>query len=175
MSNTLCRVFAKVTKTSYVYWLMFGKVEKLFLVILSLAAFVVVSAAFLDGSIYRWNTPVLSSSICSALSSLQGHLDVVSEMIPQKLYLVRLSTFFTLLMTWNKLWHGQFFLLVIIIIYYVYPRTDYCCSTLFAYYFYYIFFDTRAEDSHPYSTNSLILSALTRIIFLYELIYSQWW
>ena len=41
-------------------------------------------------------------------------------------------TFFTLLMmTWNKLLHGQFFLLAIIITYYVYPQTDYCRSTLF--------------------------------------------
>ena len=52
-------------------------------------------------------------------------------MMPQEMYVVRLFTFFTLLMTWNKLWHGQFFLLVIIIIYYVYPKTDYCHSTLF--------------------------------------------
>ena len=129
---TLCGVLVKVTKESYVYSLMFGKTEKLILVILSVAAFIVVSAAFLGGSMYRWNTPILSSSICTALSSLLGgHLDVDNEMIPQELYVLRLSTFFTLLMTWNKLRHGQLFLLVIMITYYVYPQTDYCRSALF--------------------------------------------
>ena len=135
LSNTLYRVFAKITKELCVYWLKFGKTEKLILVILALVAFIVVSAVFLGGCIYRWNTPVLFSSICTVLNSLLRHLDVDSEMIPQELYVVRLLTFFTLLMTWNKLWDGQFFLLVIII-YYVYSQTNYChstLSTLFAY------------------------------------------
>ena len=73
-----------------------------------------------------------SCSIFTALSSWLGQLDVDSEMIPQEIYVVRLSTFSNLLMTWNKLRHGQLFLLVIIIIYYVYSQTDYCCSTLCA-------------------------------------------
>ena len=68
LSNTLCGVFAMVTKESYVYWLMLGKTEKLILVILPVEAFIVVSAACLSGNIYRWNTPVLSSSICTALA-----------------------------------------------------------------------------------------------------------
>ena len=50
---TLCGVLVKVAKESYVYSLMFGKTEKLILVILSVAAFIVVSAAFLGGSMYR--------------------------------------------------------------------------------------------------------------------------
>ena len=45
LSNTLWGVFPKVTKESYVYWLIFTKTEKLILVILSLAA-LVVSAVF---------------------------------------------------------------------------------------------------------------------------------
>ena len=56
------------SQESYVYWLMLGKTEKLILVILSVEAFIVVSAACLSGNIYRWNTPVLSSSICTALA-----------------------------------------------------------------------------------------------------------
>ena len=38
--------------------------------------------------------------------------------------------------------------------------------TLFAYSVVYIFFNTSGEDSHPYSTNSLILSVLT-LFFLF--------
>ena len=130
-SNTLCGVSVQGTKESYVYWLIFGKTEKRILVILSLLTFIMVSPAFLDGSIYRWNTPIISSSICNVLSSLLGDTYIDNEMIPQELYVIRFSAFFTVLMTWNKLLHGQFFLLVIIIIYYVYPQTDYCRSTLF--------------------------------------------
>ena len=37
------------------------------------------------------------------------------------------------------------------------------------------FFNTGGEDSHLYSTNSLILSVLTLIIFFYKLIYSERW
>ena len=131
LSNTLCGVFVQATKESYVYWLIFGKTEKLILVILSLLTFIMVSPAFLGGSIYRWYTPVISSSICNVLSSLLRDTYIDNEMIPQELYVARFSAFFTLLMTWNKLLHGQFFLLVIIIIYYIYPQTDYCRSTLF--------------------------------------------
>ena len=124
LSSTPCGVFVQATKELYVYWLIFGKTEKLILVILSLLTFIMVSPAFLGGRIYRWNTPVLSSSICNVLSSLLGDTYIDNEMIPQELYVVRFSAFFTLLMTWNKVLHGQFFLLVIIIIYYVYPQTD---------------------------------------------------
>ena len=35
--------------------------------------------------------------------------------------------------------------------------------------------NASGEDSHPYSTNSLILSVLTLIIFFYKLIYLKWW
>ena len=40
-----------------------------------------------------------SCSIFTALSSWLGQLDVDSEMIPQEIYVVRLSTFSNLLMT----------------------------------------------------------------------------
>ena len=131
LSSTPCGVFVQATEELYVYWLIFGKTEKLILVILSLLTFIMVSPVFLGGSIYRWNAPVIPSSICNVLSSLLGGTYIDNEMIPQELYVVRFSAFFTLLMTWNKVLHGQFFLLVIIIIYYVYPQTDYCRSTLF--------------------------------------------
>ena len=40
-----------------------------------------------------------SFPVCTVLRSLLGHLDVDSEMIPQDMFVVRLSTFFTLLTT----------------------------------------------------------------------------
>ena len=127
------------------------------------------------------------STAVVTVSSIQIHGDVWNCWQGKLLMLEKLTvsftfsclTFFTLLMmAWNKLLHGQFFLLVIMITYYVYPQTDYCRSTLFWLFLpinFNIFFNTSGEDSHPYSTNSLILSVLTVIIFLYKVIYSERW
>ena len=65
--------------------LMFGITEKLVLLLLSVVTFAVLAATFEDGSICRRNTSVVSSPMCTAISSLQEHLDVVSEMITQEL------------------------------------------------------------------------------------------
>ena len=91
------------SQESYVYWLMLGKTEKLILVILSVEAFIVVSAACLSGNIYRWNTPVLSSSICTAVAPCWDTYMWTVRWCCKSLR-IRLSNFSTLQMTWNMAW-----------------------------------------------------------------------
>ena len=91
------------SQESYVYWLMLGKIEKLILVILSVEAFIVVSAACLSGNIYRWNTPVLSSSICTAVAPCWDTYMWTVRWCCKSLR-IRLSNFSTLQMTWNMAW-----------------------------------------------------------------------
>ena len=62
------------------YWLI---LEKLNLVVMSLAVFIVVCASFFGGSIYRWN---LLQYILPLAPCWLRHLDVDSEMITQDVY-----------------------------------------------------------------------------------------
>ena len=57
--------------------------------------------------------------------------------------------------------------------YIMYIQSDYCCSALFQLFLAINFIISCGEDNYPYSINSLILSVLTLIIFLYKPIYSQ--
>ena len=123
-------------------------------------------------------THTIFFNMCCPYALARGHdLDVDNEMKPQELYVVRLSIFSTLLMTWNKLWHGQFFLLMIII-YYLYPQTDYCCSTLFLLFLpinFIISFSMQVVKTVILTQQTPILFVLTLIIFWYKLIYSERW
>ena len=80
--------------------------------------------------------PVVSLWICTVISLMLGHY-VVSEMISQESYVVRLSTSFQSaenMNWWYKLHQGWIFSIGnndYHYILYVYPQTDYSCNILF--------------------------------------------